>query len=92
MENGSLEVRHSIPYSDLSDLSADERQRFVLDRGRPLEFSHTLADQIGGQLDAGFLIDGFFEDRYPDPERDPISGFVDTFLATRAVKPAGQAV
>ncbi len=89
MENGSLEVRHSIPYSDLSDLSETERRRLVLDRGRPLEFSHTLADQIGGQLDAGFLIDGFFEDRYANPERDPISRFVDTFLATRAIKPAG---
>jgi SAM-dependent methyltransferase len=86
-ENGSLEVRHSIPYSDLADLSDAERQRMILDRLTPLQFSHTLADQIGGQLDAGFVLDGFFEDRFDRRHRDPISRYLDTFLATRAVKP-----
>lgn len=87
MENGRLEVRFKIPYSDLVDLTDAERRRIVLDRMRPLEFGHTLADQIGGQLDVGFLLSGFFEDRCAEPESDPISRFMDTFLATRAVKP-----
>jgi SAM-dependent methyltransferase len=87
MDNGSLEVRHSIPYSDLSDLSDSERQRLILDRELPLQFSHTLADQIGGQLDAGFVLAGLFEDRFDQTHRDPISRFLDTFIATRALKP-----
>ena len=51
---GELVVRHSLPYSDLTHMTAEERERFVGDG--PLEYSHTLADQIGGQLEAGFVI------------------------------------
>ena len=86
MQNGSLEVRHSIPYSDLTDLSDADRQRLILDEMQPLEFAHTLADQIGGQLDAGFMLNGFFEDGYPDSNKDPISRYMATFIATPAVK------
>ena len=49
-------------------------------------FGHTLQDQIGGQLDAGFLLAGFHEVRQPRP-RFVIDGYLPTFLATRAVKP-----
>ena len=86
MQNGSLEVRHSIPYSDLTGMSDSDRRRLVLDKMLPLEFAHTLTDQIGGQLDAGLLISGFYEDRYCEPDQDPISHYMDTFIATRAVK------
>ena len=86
MRNGSLEVRHAIPYSDITDMSAADRQRLILDELQPLEFSHTLADQIGGQLDAGFVLSGFFEDGYPESNNDPISRYMKTFIATRAVK------
>lgn len=86
MENGSLEVRHELPYSDLTSLSDLKRQRMIIDRKRPLEFGHTLDDQIGGQLDAGFAITGFYEDKYDDVEGDPISKYIPSFIATRAVK------
>lgn len=49
-------------------------------------FGHSLRDQIGGQLDAGFLLTGFHEDQQPRP-RFLIDRYVPTFLATRAVKP-----
>jgi SAM-dependent methyltransferase len=84
-ENGSLEVIHRIPYSDLESLSDADRQRLILDRLAPLEFGHTLEDQIGGQLDAGFLLAGFYEDRFESD--DAISGHISTFIATRAMKP-----
>jgi hypothetical protein len=87
MQNGRLEVRHPIPYSDLTDLAdADLRDR-ILEPLAPLEFAHTLADQIGGQLDAGFLLTGMYEDRYADVEADVLSRYIDTFVATRAIKP-----
>ncbi len=86
MENGSLEVRHELPYSDLTSLSDLQRQRIIIDRKRPLEFGHTLDDQIGGQLDAGFAITGFYEDKFDDLELDPISKYIPSFIATRAVK------
>jgi SAM-dependent methyltransferase len=81
-EKGIFEVKYSLPYSDVISLSDQERQHF-LDEGAPFEFSHTLEDQIGGQVDAGFLISGFYEDHDPD---DPLSEIMPLYIATRAVK------
>lgn len=85
-ENGNLEVRYPIPYSDLKDLSEPDLQQ-ILAAEQPLEFGHTLDDQIAGQLDAGFHLVGFYEDRYSDTENDCISNYLPTFIATRAYKP-----
>ena len=85
-ENGNLEVRYRIPYSDLDYLDEEHIQQEI-QAGRPLEFGHSLQDQIGGQLSAGFLLSGFYEDRFPARDEDPISRYIDTFIATRAVKP-----
>ena len=80
-----LEVKFKLPYSDTGSLSHEAREAYLA-KGWPLEFSHTLDDQIGGQLAAGFLIAGFFEDRYPPQENDLISEHMPTFFATRAIK------
>lgn len=85
-ENGNLEVRYALPYSDLNHLGEEHIQK-AIHRGDPLEFGHTLENQIGGQLWAGFLLTGFYEDRYAESDHDPLSAFLDTFIATRAVKP-----
>jgi len=77
-------VAHSIPYSDIEALNEEEKNKYVED-GEPFEFSHTLADQIAGQLDAGFVLIGFFEDAYP-PGKDALSRFIPSFIATRARK------
>jgi SAM-dependent methyltransferase len=79
---GVLEARHSIPYSDLTSLDPADRQRY-LDQQEPLMFGHTLEDQIGGQLDAGFVLTGFFEDSDPS---HPVARFLQTCIATRAIK------
>jgi SAM-dependent methyltransferase len=92
MESGNLVVRHSIPYSDVTDLHEADRQRNILDKGEPLEFGHTLEDQIGGQLAAGFAITGFYEDRCDDQAADPLSKYLPTFVATRAVRTANTGV
>ncbi|QEG43809.1 class I SAM-dependent methyltransferase [Roseimaritima ulvae] len=85
-ENGNLEVRYALPYSDLEHLD-EEPIREAIRQGQPLEFGHTLSDQIGGQLKAGLMLTGFYEDRFPESDKDPLSAFLDTFIATRAVKP-----
>jgi len=87
MEAGRLAVRHAIPYSDLATLDEDDRHRTIVAEHEPLEFGHTLEDQIGGQLDAGFVITGFYEDRYDESDSDPVSEHLPTFMATRAVSP-----
>lgn len=82
-DEGILQVRHTLPYSDLTSLPEAERQRYIEDE-QPLEFSHTLADQIGGQLAAGFVLTGFYEDVWAGRTLD---AYMPTFMATRAVKP-----
>ncbi len=83
-EQGQLVVRHGLPYSDLTSLNDSERERVM--QKRPLAFGHTLEDQIGGQLDAGFVINGMFEDRFPEEDKDLASRFFATCIATRASK------
>lgn len=83
---GILQVKYALPYSDLTSLTAEERQRHI-ETGTPLEFGHTLEDQIGGQLDAGFLLTAFLEDAYPEDENDLLTDYMPTFIATRAIKP-----
>jgi SAM-dependent methyltransferase len=81
-ERGELVVRHSLPYTDLTHMTAEERDRFVGEG--PLEYSHTLADQIGGQLEAGFVITDFAE----APHHENITAkYMPGYYATRAIKP-----
>lgn len=81
-DQGVFRVVNQLPYSDLTHLSAERLQQ-RMDKRETLEFSHTLEEQIGGQLDAGFVLAGFFEDKWSDR---PISHFAPTFIATRAIK------
>ena len=82
MEKGEFKVAHQIPYSDLTSISVERRQAYVA-AGEPLCFGHTLTDQIGGQIDAGLEITGFFEDRWADW---PLCKYIATFIATKATK------
>jgi SAM-dependent methyltransferase len=84
LEKGVLEVRHRLPYSTLESLTGEEREGTAV--GDPLEWSHTLEDQIGGQLDAGLLLAGLYED-YSGEDDDALARYMPTFIATRAIKP-----
>ncbi len=82
--SGRLEVRYRIPYSDVAQLPRDILEaRIAADE--PMEFGHSLADQIGGQLDAGLLLAGFYEDSWNG--EGPLDAHMDSFIATRALKP-----
>ncbi len=83
LERGVFEVRHAVPYSDLTSIGDEERRRYT-DKGEPLCFGHTLADQIGGQLDAGFVLTGFYEDSDPSL---PLTRYIPCSVATRSRKP-----
>ena len=83
-ERGILEVKHKIPYSD-AELSEEKRRR-QLESGECLEFSHTLETQIGGQIEAGFLIAGFYEDTDKEEDGDLLSKYMPVYVATRALK------
>lgn len=81
-DDGQFVVKHRIPYSDLTSLDHDGRRKYT-DKTEPLCFGHTLQDQIGGQLDAGFVLTGFYED---GGESWRLSEYILPFAATRAVK------
>jgi len=85
-EKGELEVRHKLPYADLTSLDPATLEKY-LQEGQPLEFSHTLTDQIAGQLEAGFLLAGFYEDDFGPAINDTLSQYMPTLMATRALKP-----
>ena len=87
LQNGQLEVRYKIPYSDKSSLNKEQRRKFI-ESNEPCAFGHTLEDQIGGQLAAGFQITGFFEDSFDQCQA--LSQYIDSFIATRATKPSLQ--
>jgi SAM-dependent methyltransferase len=82
LERGEFKVVHSLPYSDVEAGEAT-LAKFV-SKNEPLEFGHTLTDQIGGQLDAGFVLLGLYEDASPE---DALSRHIPPFVATRAMKP-----
>ena len=79
---GEFVVRHRLPYSDLTHLAPGERER-TWGADAPLEYSHTLADQLGGQLAAGFVITGFVEAPH---HSNATAGWLPGYFATRAVK------
>jgi SAM-dependent methyltransferase len=83
VERPVLEVKHALPYSDLHSLSKEECRQLI-EKGEPLEFGHTLTDQLGGQTEAGFVITAFYEDSH---RTLPIAKYTPTYIATRAVKP-----
>ncbi len=86
LKENRLQVRHKIPYSDLHSLTDQERAKYT-DKNEPLLFGHSLEDQIGGQIEAGFAIAGFYEDVYGPKHPTPVDQYMSSFIATRAVKP-----
>jgi SAM-dependent methyltransferase len=81
LERGELVVRHPLPFSTL-DLPDAERERAYGDG--PVEFSHSLTEQIGGQLAAGFVLTHLVEAPH---HWGPTARYLPGYFATRAVKP-----
>ena len=82
-QQGELRVRHVLPYADETHLTAAELAA-VRAADEPFCFSHSLEQQIGGQLEAGFVLAGLYEDLAPE---HPLNRYLPAYVATRAVKP-----
>jgi ubiquinone/menaquinone biosynthesis C-methylase UbiE len=83
-DRGIFQLKHRIPYSDEESLTSEELQKFV-ENSKPLEFGHSLEDQIGGQLNAGFVLRGLYEDLWGNGEVE--DKYFPSFMATWATKP-----
>jgi len=89
-QRGERVLRFSLPYSDVRDLSKEELAA-RRERGEPLEFGHTLEQQIGGQLEAGLQLVALREaPRSASEEQGPLEGFLTAYISTCAVKPLKQ--
>jgi len=84
-EQGILQVKYSLPYSDIVSLNKKEKKQ-IIEQEEPVEFSHTLEALIGGQLKAGFVITDFYEDSCAAEDDDLLSKYMQTFFVTRALK------
>ena len=67
--------------SDVIDLPEAERRRAYGDG--PIEYSHTLTEQVGGQLGAGFTMTHLIEAPH---HADATARYMPGYFATRAVK------
>lgn len=76
------ELSHRLPFNPLKDKALYE-QSLATDSG--LQFSHSIEEQVGGQLKAGFVLTDIFQDT--DGSGNLHDWGVPTFFATRAVKP-----
>lgn len=84
-EQGVFQLKYPLPFSALTSLSPEERQQEYLAKNEPFQFGHSLSDQIGGQLAAGFMLTGFYEDAW---EAWPMDQYLPHSIATRALKPS----
>ena len=84
-QGGALAVKFALPYADLTHIDSAILEKRMADH-HALEFSHSFDDQIGGQLAAGLLIAGFYEDRWSDAAT-PLNSYMSVSMATLAIKP-----
>jgi SAM-dependent methyltransferase len=81
-DGGELQVRHKLPYSDVSSLG-DEARNHLVEHAEAFLFSHTLETLIGDQMAAGFVLTAMYEDVWPGR---PLSEYMPCYIATRAVR------
>ena len=80
-ESLPLTVKNKLPYNPLKD---EEQYKKIIDDNDAVQFSHTLEEQIGGQLKAGFLLLDLYEDYN---NMGLLKDYAPTFIATLAEKP-----
>ena len=80
LEQGIFCVENTIPYADFEHTDNEKLMEIVKNDG--YIWSHTLEEQIQGQIAAGFAIVGFYE----DSGSSALDKFMCTSMATKAVK------
>ena len=79
LEQGAFAVENRIPYADIEHMDDPEIKKIAEEDG--YIWGHTLEDQIQGQIDAGFVIAGFYE----DIGGTALDRYINTSIATRAI-------
>lgn len=81
-DDAETEMKYKLPFNPLRD---PQQYEDSIKNDWGIQFSHTLEEQIGGQLEAGFVLTNLYEDTSGSGKLHEHN--VSTFFATRAVKP-----
>lgn len=76
-----LALANKLPYNPLKNPQLLQQ---ALASNSGVQFSHTVEEQVGGQLLAGFTLTNLREDRAPG---DPLGEYFPQFMLTRAIRP-----
>ncbi len=82
-DRGEFKLKYAQPYSDSTSLSLEDQERYI-GAESPLEFGHTLTDQMQLLLQQGFVIIDFYEDHFGG--EDPADKFFPQMICIRAKK------
>lgn len=81
VDESEQKIIHSLPFNPLTN---PDQKQFLMDLDAGYQFSHTLAEQIGGQLKAGFHLTHLEEDTNSEGHLHDLN--IPSFIMTRAVK------
>ncbi len=82
---GAFVVKYPLPYVEHATLSPQELEARIRARAM-FHFSHTMEAQLGGLTRAGFVLTGFYEDRRPEADGNPIRHYMPSYFVARAQK------
>jgi SAM-dependent methyltransferase len=84
--DGLFVVKHPLPFLYHETISPEALEQRI-QCGVIFHFSHSMEAQLGGLTSAGFVITGFYEDRRPEADGNPICHYMPSFYVARALKP-----
>lgn len=79
--NDEITIENKMPFNPLKNQEQMDR---LIEEDDGIQFSHTLEDQIGGQLETGFIITDLYEDTNGYGRLHELN--VPCFFATRSIK------
>lgn len=82
VETLPLTVENKLPFDPLQ--ASPEEFRRMVENGEGVQFSHSLEEQLGGQLQAGFVLRDLYEDR---DREGLLREYAPQYIATLAFKP-----
>lgn len=81
VDEAEKEIIWKMPFNPLENESARE---YILGEDCAIQFSHTVSEQIGGQLKAGFTLVDIYEDTNGEGRLHDLN--IKSFMATKSVK------
>lgn len=82
VDEDETRIVNRLPFDPLVN---EDQRRQLEEQDCGMQFSHTLAEQLGGQLEAGFTLLALYEDTNGEGRLHELN--IPSFLATRAQKP-----